>query len=198
MGWPSYLLHGTNKPKAVGRRASSGCVRMYADHIEWIYNNVPVGTMLTSVNQPIKMAWIDGELFLEAEPNDIQIDELEYQNRQITIDIPDGVIGDIRRKAGEDVARVNWEKVRQVLIQRTGIPTLVTRPADGKGPQIPIKAIGHVEQVAKDTDVVERALNAEREAMRSAADPETSEPVDEIAKPQPKYPARRTDWDNLN
>lgn len=125
-GWPSYRMHGTNHEKAIGRRASSGCVRLYAKDIEWLYNNIPVGTHVTSVNQPVKMAWLDGELFLEAQPNDLQIDELEYQSRQITIDIPDGILAKIRQKAGDQVAHVNWETVRDVLVQRTGIPTQIT------------------------------------------------------------------------
>jgi len=29
LGWPSYLIHGTNKPAGVGLRASHGCIRMY-------------------------------------------------------------------------------------------------------------------------------------------------------------------------
>jgi L,D-transpeptidase ErfK/SrfK len=127
LGWPSYLIHGTNKPKAIGRRASSGCIRMYDDHIEWIFKNVPVGSKVTSVNQPIKMAWIDGDLYLEAEPNDLQVDEIEYQNRQITIDVPNGALKSIRRKAGEDVGRVDWEIVRTALIHRSGIPVKITR-----------------------------------------------------------------------
>jgi L,D-transpeptidase ErfK/SrfK len=126
MGWPSYLIHGTNKPKAIGRRASSGCIRMYDNEIEWLFHNVPVGTKVTSIDQPVKMAWIDGVFFIEAEPNDLQIDEIEYQNRQITVDVPDGIIAEVRRKAGDKVAMLDWEKVRNVLIERTGVPTNVT------------------------------------------------------------------------
>jgi L,D-transpeptidase ErfK/SrfK len=129
LGWPSYLIHGTNKPKAVGRRASSGCIRMYDDHIAWIFRNVPIGAPVMSVNQPIKMAWLNGDLYLEAEPNDIQIDEIEYQNRQITIDVPNGVLNKIRAKAGDQASRIDWEKVRSVLVLRSGIPVKITRPA---------------------------------------------------------------------
>lgn len=126
MGWPSYLIHGTSKPKAVGRRASSGCIRMYANDIEWLYKNVPVGTKVTSVNQPVKMAWIDGALFIEATPSDIQIDELEYQSQQKTISVDDGTVGKILAFAGNQSDRIDWHKARQVLIDRTGIPTQIT------------------------------------------------------------------------
>lgn len=34
LGWPSYLLHGTNKPDGVGRNVSHGCIRLYPEDIE--------------------------------------------------------------------------------------------------------------------------------------------------------------------
>jgi L,D-transpeptidase ErfK/SrfK len=123
LGWPSYRIHGTNMEKAIGRRASSGCIRMYKPEITWMYQNVAVGTKVTSINEPIKMAWIGKEFYVEAEPSDMQIDEIEYKNRQITVSIPDGIIEKIRAKAGDKVDKIDWEKVRTVLIQRTGLPT---------------------------------------------------------------------------
>ncbi len=126
MGWPSYLIHGTSKPKAVGRRASSGCIRMYANDIAWLYQNVPVGTKITSVNQPVKMAWIDGALFIEATPSDIQIDELEYQSRQKTVTVDDGTVQKILAYAGDKGSQIDWHKARRALIDRTGMPIQIT------------------------------------------------------------------------
>ena len=127
LGWPSYRIHGTNHEKGVGRRASSGCIRMYKDEIEWLFNEVPAGTKVTSIEEPIKMAWIDDAFYIEAEPSNIQIDEIEYKNRQITVEVPDGIIGKVRKKAGDKVDQIDWQKVREVLVERTGIPTKVSR-----------------------------------------------------------------------
>ena len=33
LGWPSYLIHGTNKPYGVGLRSSHGCIRFYPEDI---------------------------------------------------------------------------------------------------------------------------------------------------------------------
>lgn len=128
MGWPSYLIHGTSKPKAVGRRASSGCIRMYANDIKWLYDNVPVGTKVTSVNQPVKMAMIDGALFIEATPSDIQIDELEYASQQKTVSVDDGTVQKILAFANARGADVNidWHKTRRALIDRTGVPVQIS------------------------------------------------------------------------
>jgi L,D-transpeptidase YcfS len=61
-----YLIHGTNKRMGIGMRASSGCIRMYDDDIEWLFNNVKVGTQVRIVEQPIKMSYEpDGKKLIE-------------------------------------------------------------------------------------------------------------------------------------
>lgn len=39
-----YLLHGTPYAKSIGSSVTHGCVRLSDDDIEWLYENVPVGT----------------------------------------------------------------------------------------------------------------------------------------------------------
>jgi lipoprotein-anchoring transpeptidase ErfK/SrfK len=39
-----YLLHGTPYAKSIGAAVTHGCVRMRDEDIEWLYENVPVGT----------------------------------------------------------------------------------------------------------------------------------------------------------
>lgn len=57
IGTSEYLLHGTNKRFGIGMRASSGCIRMYDHDIEWLYNNIAVGTSIRILEQPIKMSY---------------------------------------------------------------------------------------------------------------------------------------------
>ncbi|MCK7510163.1 MAG: L,D-transpeptidase family protein [Desulfobacterales bacterium] len=40
LGWPSYLIHGTNKPAGVGLRASHGCIRMYPEDVAQLFDRV--------------------------------------------------------------------------------------------------------------------------------------------------------------
>ena len=40
LGWPTYLIHGTNKPWGIGRRSSSGCIRMYPEDAEELFDLV--------------------------------------------------------------------------------------------------------------------------------------------------------------
>jgi L,D-transpeptidase catalytic domain len=39
-----YLLHGTPYARSIGAAVTHGCVRLADDDIEWLYENVPVGT----------------------------------------------------------------------------------------------------------------------------------------------------------
>lgn len=39
-----YLLHGTPYANSIGSAVTHGCVRLRDDDIEWLFNNVPVGT----------------------------------------------------------------------------------------------------------------------------------------------------------
>ncbi len=50
LGWPSYLIHGTNNPNGVGERVSAGCIRMLPDDIEYLFDLVPLGTSVRIVN----------------------------------------------------------------------------------------------------------------------------------------------------
>ena len=68
LGFPSYLIHGTNKPSGIGMRVSHGCVQLYPEDIESLFSEVPVGTKVRIVNQPQLLAWSDGNLYLEAHP----------------------------------------------------------------------------------------------------------------------------------
>jgi hypothetical protein len=38
-----YLLHGTPRPETIGTAATHGCVRLYDEDLEWLFENVPVG-----------------------------------------------------------------------------------------------------------------------------------------------------------
>ena len=64
----SYLIHGTNKPAGVGMQVTHGCMRLYPEHIEELFRMVAVDTPVRIVNQPHKVGWSDGRLFVEVHP----------------------------------------------------------------------------------------------------------------------------------
>ena len=57
LGFPQYLIHGTNKPFSIGMRVSHGCVRMYPEHIVELFELVEPGTPVTLVHQGVKAGW---------------------------------------------------------------------------------------------------------------------------------------------
>ena len=63
---PGYLIHGTNQPYGVGMRISHGCVRLYPEIIEYLYELVEIGEPVNIVNEPFLMGQLDGEWYLES------------------------------------------------------------------------------------------------------------------------------------
>ena len=44
LSWPSYRIHGTSDTMKIGRQSSSGCVGLYNEQIEELFNLVEIGT----------------------------------------------------------------------------------------------------------------------------------------------------------
>ena len=63
---PGYLIHGTNQPYGVGMRVSHGCVRLYPENIEFLYELVAIGEPVAIVNEPYLLAEQGGEWFFES------------------------------------------------------------------------------------------------------------------------------------
>ncbi len=63
---PGYLIHGTNMPYGVGMRVSHGCVRLYPENIEVLYELVAIGESVTIINEPYQFGERGGTLFFEA------------------------------------------------------------------------------------------------------------------------------------
>lgn len=62
---PGYLIHGTNQPYGVGMRVSHGCVRLYPENIELLYELVGIGEAVTIINEPFLAGWLDGQVYFE-------------------------------------------------------------------------------------------------------------------------------------
>jgi len=64
---PGYGLHGTNAPASVGKYTTHGCIRLRPDDIERLYVELPNGTAVDVVDEPVKLARLDdGHVLLEA------------------------------------------------------------------------------------------------------------------------------------
>ena len=121
----TYLIHGTNNPMAVGMAITHGCVRMYPEDVAALFPLIPVGTKVRLINEPVKVAFVDGELLLEAHP---QVDE-EGQN---TANEPDlNLLSEkLDQALGNTTAAIHWDFAKEALQAANGIPTVVGIEAD--------------------------------------------------------------------
>jgi len=134
LGWPSYLIHGTNKPDAVGRDVSHGCIRLYPEDIDRLFHEVAVGTPVRVVNDNLKLAWVGNDLYMEIHPTKEQSEEIDVQGSLTPIAAPPDLQTRIAAVAGDQMARIDWDVVHQVAEQRTGVPTKITESAEASLP----------------------------------------------------------------
>jgi L,D-transpeptidase ErfK/SrfK len=80
-----YRIHGTDIDKiyGIGMQITHGCVRMYPEDIESLYDFVPEGTSVYLVKQPIKVGWLDNVLYIEAHP-DLEGEDMGTSQRYAT------------------------------------------------------------------------------------------------------------------
>lgn len=128
IGGGSYLIHGTIKPFGVGMRVSAGCVRMYPEDIEALFDKVPVGTQVQVVNQPIKLGWLLDSLYIELHPP-LEEDEEKYSNykQMVVTAINDFLtLKSSKRNIPADF-EIDQEALKQAIIEKSGIPILISR-----------------------------------------------------------------------
>lgn len=112
---PGYLLHGTNKPWGVGRRVSHGCVRLYPEDIEKLFNEVPVGTPVRIIHQPYLAGWHNGMLYLQAY-SPLEEERARWEGTT------EPLISVIAKKLQNTAAAVDWGKAAQVALEHQGLP----------------------------------------------------------------------------
>jgi len=119
----TYMIHGTNNPIAVGLAVTHGCIRMYPEDVAQLFPMVPVGMPVRIINQPVKVAWVNGELLLEAHP---PVDA-EGQSFEPNVD----QFADLLTAAvGDDTVAIHWDYAREVLQKADGVLATVGLEAD--------------------------------------------------------------------
>jgi L,D-transpeptidase ErfK/SrfK len=136
LGWPTYLIHGTNKPAGVGLRASHGCIRMYPEDIAALFERIPVGTPVTVVNQPLLYRWQGDSLYVQSYPphespsaataaaGDDEADEVAGP---ASVPFDDPLSSRIWQAAKPHGVPVNWILTEQVVTQARGVAVPVSR-----------------------------------------------------------------------
>jgi L,D-transpeptidase ErfK/SrfK len=128
LGWPAYLIHGTNEPRGVGRHSSRGCIRLYPDHMAELYARVGPGTPVRVVNEPVKLGRIGGELFIEVNPDAVQSLALDETGKLPPSTLPPDLREQVERAAGPDTDRLDWPRIERAALRRSGVPTPALLP----------------------------------------------------------------------
>ncbi len=125
LGWPSYLIHGTNKPYGVGLRSSHGCIRFYPEDIGELYDKIPVGTKVTVVNQPFVFGWSKGALYVQAFPI-MEDDEREHPKAADTL-LNAAISDEMWQQVKQHGAAIDLELVNSLVKQPRGIAFPVSK-----------------------------------------------------------------------
>lgn len=125
--WSEYRIHGTDKPFGIGRRVSSGCMRLYPEGIIDLYSHTEIGAPVNVINQPVKAAWIGDEFYIEAHPSIEQADQMEEEGRISTYRLSEDDFRLILQVAGDRADALDWDLIRETVRERKGYPVLVGR-----------------------------------------------------------------------
>ena len=126
LGWPGYLIHGTNKPVGVGMRVSHGCVHLFPEDITQLFNMVPLGMQVRMVNQPYVFGWHRGELYFEAY-GPLKDDPRHWSANNWKL-LREALGRRNERQLREQHEHVRWDLVIQLAKHPRGIPVAVTDP----------------------------------------------------------------------
>ena len=119
----AYLIHGTNRPAGVGMQVTHGCIRMFPEDIAEVYGLVPVNTKVQLIDQPTKLGWMRGTLYIErhplleggADPGPNEFERLREYVEVVTERRP---------------VEVDWAGIEHAFRNQSGVPAPVSQPRD--------------------------------------------------------------------
>ncbi len=115
LGDSHYGIHGTPIPWSIGRPATHGCIRLYDEDIEMLFRNVPAGTSVKIIYEPIKFGLLHGKLYAEIHPDIYnRIEDLEKYGYDL-----------LEKKKLS--SKVNMFRFEQALEKKSGLPVDISK-----------------------------------------------------------------------
>jgi L,D-transpeptidase ErfK/SrfK len=141
LGLPGYLIHGTNRPAGVGMRVSHGCVRMFPEDVEFLFERIKVKTPVRIINVPVKIGW-DGEVLVaEVHPLlespqpllDESLEQIEELDADVELPAPNPeskdplthVTEQFIAATAERAGQLDWDLIEELIGRSDGIPEVV-------------------------------------------------------------------------
>lgn len=118
---PSYLIHGTHRPFGVGLRVSSGCIRLYPEDIESLFDRVDLRTQVNIIYAPYKAGLQEGTLYLEAHA---PLDDLDSRDRNNMTPMVEAILN------AQDslISDAEWPQAERLVFDQKGVVTAVNAP----------------------------------------------------------------------
>ena len=112
-----YAIHGTNANFGIGLRVSHGCVRLRNEDIKFLFENVPVGTRVEFIDEPVKATTEpDGSRYVEVH-NPLSTTEAQFQGGEI---VPITLTKEVQAVTSQ--SDVDQTVVEQAVQNRSGMP----------------------------------------------------------------------------
>jgi L,D-transpeptidase ErfK/SrfK len=111
---PGYLIHGTNQPYGVGMRVSHGCIRLYPENIETLYEIVEIGEPVRIINEPYLLGQRDDEWYFESH-KPLEDDLIEPGDRLATL----------LQASDESITASQQAHVRAIASTADGVPVRI-------------------------------------------------------------------------
>ena len=119
-GFPQIFIHGTNHPWGVGMQVSHGCIHLYPENAAFIFPQLPVGTPVRIINQPVSAGERGSLLYLSvAEP------VAGYPGSQ------DDLLSQAMDALSRYSPEIDWTRVKQVVDAQPVLPVPVSIGAPG-------------------------------------------------------------------
>jgi len=141
LGLPGYLIHGTNRPAGVGMRVSHGCVRMFPEDVEFLFERIRVKTPVRIINVPVKIGWDGESLVAEVHPllelaqplADESLEQIEELDADVELPAPDSeskdplthVTEQFIAATAERAGQLDWDRIEELVGRSDGIPAVV-------------------------------------------------------------------------
>ena len=136
VGQSNYLIHGTNHKYGIGMRVSHGCIRLYPEDIEQLFHDTPSGTPVRIIDQPYKVGWRDGTLYLESHP------PLSENAREANMT---AMVAEVIRATNETRQYIDWELAWTIAAEARGIPLPIGRLIVDKDSPLPLAPVESIE-----------------------------------------------------
>ena len=105
-------------------KVSHGCIRLYPEGIEELYELVKKGENVQIIDQPVKSGWKDNVLYIEVHsmhPYGLEDKALIENNLKL---LPQATES-LQKTAGHHIANINWKKVVEIVRIASGKPEAI-------------------------------------------------------------------------